>query len=121
MRTSEPGPAAAGSRLRSLRPACRVAELGALPSHCPMSASDISVYGVVEGVGLLLMVTVWHRRRGSIARRLVWSVVLLLPILGPAVFLMSRPFPEEHPLDGTTIDPIDASNNDFGSHGGDSG
>jgi hypothetical protein len=77
-----------------------------------MSVSDKLVYGCIEGIGILIGLNLWIRRRGTLRRRLVWSLFLFLPIVGPVLYLLTQPFPDEH-SDETTVDGVTAASNDY--------
>ncbi len=81
----------------------------------------IIVAAVAEGVGALLAMSVCIRRRLTFKRRLCWAVVILIPIIGPVVYLLSRPLPSNEGDERDEFDNYDGTNHDpgdFGGHGG---
>jgi hypothetical protein len=47
----------------------------------------IACLGVLEIVALVVIIRLWLHRRFRLIPRIVWSVILLIPILGLLIFL----------------------------------
>ena len=55
---------------------------------------------LLEGISLLLILRLWRRKRNMPAwRRCLWSVVLLVPILGWLFYAFLTTNPDAHPDD----------------------
>ena len=62
------------------------------------------VLGMFEIIGLLVILRIWMRRRHRrIVTRLLWSVLLLVPVFGLLMYFVLRQNPEEHPYDTDTM------------------
>ena len=61
-----------------------------------MDKGQIILIAILEAVGVILIVRLWVRRRMPVLRRIVWSVILLLPLLGPLFFGFTQLNPSEH-------------------------
>jgi len=62
-----------------------------------MTTPEIIVLVVLESVGLLFIARLWLRKsRTPLWRRCLWSVVLLIPLLGVLYYGFTRPDPEAH-------------------------
>jgi hypothetical protein len=62
-----------------------------------MKAAQITVLVILEAVGLLMIFRLWSRgSKGSLGRRIVWSVLLLVPLVGPLMFGFVSLDPSEH-------------------------
>ena len=77
-----------------------------------ISTSDIVGLVIVEAMSLVLLAGLWRRKRVPLVRRLGWSVVLLLPVLGPVVYLMLKPFPASGSVEAPEVDEFDMHNQD---------
>lgn len=54
------------------------------------------IFGISEVVAFVLIGRLWVRGTGMVISRLVWSLVLLVPVLGPVAFLWLRPNVPDH-------------------------
>lgn len=61
--------------------------------------------GARPGVAFLAICRLWskQRLRKGIAFRLLWSVLLLFPLLGPVLYFFIAVSPNEHPYDPDTM------------------
>jgi hypothetical protein len=44
------------------------------------------VFGLSEVVAMLCLIGLWRRKRDGFGRRLFWSAVLLIPVIGPVAY-----------------------------------
>jgi hypothetical protein len=61
-----------------------------------MTAAQITVLGILEAVGLFLILRLWCKIRLPVARKIVWSLLLLIPVLGPLMYGFVSLDPEPH-------------------------
>lgn len=61
-------------------------------------AATLIVFGLCQLVGLIMVVRLWlpGGPRMGIGRRAIWSVVLLVPLIGILIYGLIRGFPSEH-------------------------
>lgn len=65
--------------------------------HHIMSTAQIVILGGLEAVSLFMIVRVWRRKgNASVAGRCLWSLVLVIPLLGPLCYGFIATSPEEH-------------------------
>ena len=50
-----------------------------------MTASQIAVLAVAEAFGLFIIVRLWLKK-ASVSYKIVWSLLVLLPLLGPLLY-----------------------------------
>ena len=63
-----------------------------------ITTEQIVVLGVLEAVALAVIVRLWWRGgKTSLLARLLWTVVLTVPLLGVLVYAFLRSNPSEHP------------------------
>ncbi len=61
------------------------------------------VFGCAEAVAFIFVWRLWlKRRKTSLASRVFWSVVLLVPVLGILLYGFCLSNPDEHPYDPDT-------------------
>ena len=70
-----------------------------------MNTTVIVVVGVVELITLLLIVRLWRRRSMGLVARLFWSLFLLVPVVGLAMYGFIHADPGTHPIKYQTIVP----------------
>jgi hypothetical protein len=52
-----------------------------------MTAGQITLLGLLEAVGVFMAIRLWFKTaKASLVRRIVWSVLLLIPLLGPIMY-----------------------------------
>jgi hypothetical protein len=69
-----------------------------------MSTLDLVLPGAFELISLIVIARMWQRRwHRRWVVRLLWSIVLLVPILGLPGNFFIRPSPDEHPYDTDTM------------------
>ena len=52
-----------------------------------MTQGQIALLAVVEAVGVFLVLRLWLKKaKASLARRIFWSALLLIPLLGPLLY-----------------------------------
>ena len=61
-----------------------------------MSALDITMLAVFETVGLILIARLWRRPSGGWFRKIFWTVILLVPLVGPLLYCFITLNPSEH-------------------------
>ena len=82
-----------------------------------MTTSRLICLGVFEIIALLVIARMWMKRwHRRLIVRLVWSVVLLVPVLGLLAYFFLRESPDEHPYD---TDTMRESAESFAEGGGD--
>lgn len=75
------------------------------------------IFGLSELIALVLIVRLWNRRGVGVVGRVVWSLVLLVPVVGPAAFLWVRPNVPEHSYDcDDATAQVDPGGHDGGGH-----
>ncbi len=76
---------------------------GAFRPSGPIDVSDVVIVGLLaalELVALWLVVRMWRERSGSVASRVVWTVVTLVPVFGLIAHAVVRdPPPPSDPAD----------------------
>jgi hypothetical protein len=68
-----------------------------------MSTPQIAVLSVAEAVAIVFIVRLWMKRSklGFLAK-LLWSAILLVPVLGIVAYGFCTTQPDEHPYDTDT-------------------
>jgi hypothetical protein len=62
-----------------------------------MKAGQITFLALLEAVGILMAIRLWFKpAKTSAVRRIVWSVLLLVPVLGPIMYGFISLDPSEH-------------------------
>jgi hypothetical protein len=52
-----------------------------------MTPGQITLLALLEAVGVFMITRLWHRApKASLLQRIVWSVLLLIPLLGPILY-----------------------------------
>ena len=69
-----------------------------------MTTPRLIFFGVLEIIALIVIVRIWLKRRPrSLAGRLIWSVILLVPLFGVLAYFFLTENPDEHPYDTDTM------------------
>jgi hypothetical protein len=61
-----------------------------------MDAMKISVLAILEAIGLIMIWRMWSKRQRSVFARCFWTVLLLVPLLGPLFYSFAGCSPEAH-------------------------
>jgi hypothetical protein len=62
-----------------------------------MTAIQITSLAVLEAVGLFMIGRLWFgKQKSSLVRRIIWSVLLLIPLFGPLMYGFISIDPSEH-------------------------
>ena len=62
-----------------------------------MTPSQITLLVLLEAVGVILITRLWLKAtKASLVRRIVWSVLLLIPLLGPLMYEFISVDPSAH-------------------------
>jgi hypothetical protein len=62
-----------------------------------MKAAQVTSLVVLEAVGLFMIFRLWSRgSKSSLSRRIVWSTLLLIPLIGPLLYGFVSLDPSEH-------------------------
>jgi hypothetical protein len=81
-----------------------------------VTTAELAGVCAIEGGGVALSTYVLCRRRGRLSQRLAWGILLLMPIVGPALYFITRPAPDDGgPEDLTSPEPFQDPG-DFGGH-----
>jgi len=68
-----------------------------------MGAPQIVILSAAEAVAAVFIIRLWmKRRRLGILAKLVWSAVLLVPVIGIVAYGFCATNPDEHPYDTDT-------------------
>ena len=83
-----------------------------------MSTPRILLLGVLELIALIAIVRLWRKRRhGRPIIRLVWSVILLVPLFGILAYGFLTVDPDEHPDETDSMrDAAESAGEDGGLH-----
>ena len=82
-----------------------------------MTTSQIILLVVLEMIALGVIIHLWlRRRRLRLWRRVLWSVVLLVPFAGILIYALTRSDPDEHPYDTDTTSGSAITEADGGGH-----
>jgi uncharacterized membrane protein len=73
---------------------------------------------LAEVVALVVIVRLWMNRRHNFVPRLLWSVVLLVPLFGLLAYVFLRSEPEAHPYNIPDTYQTGSSSADTGGHSG---
>lgn len=69
-----------------------------------VTTSQTIVFGGAELVGFIIVARIWLKRwHKNIWVRLIWSAVLLVPVLGVIAYFFLRENPDVHPYDTDTM------------------
>ncbi len=60
-----------------------------------MIATQIALLAIAEALGLFLIVRLWLKK-GSLAYKIIWSLVLLVPVLGALLYVFISHDPSAH-------------------------
>lgn len=82
-----------------------------------MTTQRLILFGVFEIIALLVIARMWTKRwHRRLVVRLIWSAVLLVPILGLVAYFFLRESPDEHPYDTDTMRSAAESVAESGGH-----
>ena len=83
-----------------------------------MTVAQIIMLGLVELVAAIFIARLWIKRRHkNLIARLIWSVVLLIPVFGILTYFFVRDDPDSHPYDtDTTSAAAEAHGEGRGDH-----
>ena len=69
-----------------------------------MTTEQTILVGLLEAVALLVIVRLWRtEKRMSWFARLMWTIVLLVPLMGVLLYAFLRNNPDENPDDNVTF------------------
>ena len=69
-----------------------------------MTNPQIAIVCGLEVIALIVIARLWLKRRHkNLFLRLVWSIVLLVPLLGLLAYVFFTENPDEHPYDTDTM------------------
>jgi predicted membrane channel-forming protein YqfA (hemolysin III family) len=75
----------------------------------------ISFSVLLEIVSLIVVVRLWRRPTGTFLPRLLWSIVVLVPLFGLLIYVFLHEEPKTHPYSSNWTD---FSGGGDGGHGG---
>jgi len=85
-----------------------------------VTTPQIVAFGVLEVAGLFFVVRLWLRpRRTGVVARVIWSLILLVPLFGLIIYGFLRNDPDEHPYDTDTMKETAESQAHAAGHGDD--
>jgi hypothetical protein len=59
--------------------------------------TDIAILAVLESIGVVMIWRLWLRgRKTPLLARCLWTILLLIPLLGPLFYGFTRIAPKEH-------------------------
>lgn len=64
-----------------------------------MTTAKMILLGGLELVSVLLVARLWMRRKHGIATRVLWSLIILLPALGPLLYVFLSTDVDAHDYD----------------------
>ena len=64
-----------------------------------MDLALIIILTLSELVGLALVRQLWRRKREYLFSRVLWSLLLLIPVLGALLYLLAKQGPDAHSYD----------------------
>jgi hypothetical protein len=68
-----------------------------------MTTPQVIVLGLLEAIALGVIARLWLKRDSGLAARLIWSVVLLVPLFGLMAYFFLTDSPDEHLYDTDTM------------------
>jgi hypothetical protein len=82
-----------------------------------MSTAQMIVLAALELIALAVIVRIWVTRRHKyVITRVIWSLVLMVPLLGVLFYFFLREQPDEHPYDTDTMSGTAGSVGDASIH-----
>jgi hypothetical protein len=82
-----------------------------------VGATQIVIVAISEIAASFIICRLWSKRRPrSITFRIFWSLILLIPLLGPVLYFFITETPDEHPYDTDMMRGAAEAYDDSGAH-----